>query len=429
MSATISARLGDRAAAVRGPVTRLGAIVCVLLGAWLGRRIPRVSRFVASRMRMRGFRAPGSRSRAPDPGLLELPAAGTAPSPPTRLLELPAASGSPSSLPPALRLRGEAVTPYGGAVAQRCGEAVPRLRIEAVIIGRRARNHGGSLRRAIVWVPTIVCVLVAVSIGAWVLRGGSVLVMQTPSMGTVAPVGSFVLIHPIGDAPVHKGMIVAFRVPQTGIVYMHRVAEVLPDGSFRTRGDLDSADDGWVLPRAAIVGAPSLILPWLGWVLMGAPWGLGVLVAGLLFAWLLPRSARSAIHSLTFAGCLALPLDKLRPLVRVTIATAGSAGHQVVANLVDSGVLPLRVTLRSSVLLLRPGHLGTISARVATHKQSMAMLGAHPALPLWGWGLLAGVVLTPLAIGLVGLPESDQRSGAAAIATARPAITELCVKQ
>ncbi len=425
MSATISARPGDQAAATRGPVTRLAAIVCVLLGIWLGRRIPRIREFVTGRVRMRGFGAPASPARAPDPGMLELPAAATA----TRLLELPARGASQSPTPPALRLRGEAIAPYGDAVAPPCDEALPSLHIEAVTIGGHRRVHPVPLRRGIVWVPMIVCLLVAVLVGAWVLRGGSVLVMQTPSMGTVAPVGSFVLVHPIGDAPVHKGMILAFRVPQTGIVYMHRVADVLPDGSFRTRGDLDSADDGWVLTRAAIVGAPSLILPWLGWVLMGAPWGLGVLVAGLLFAWLLPRSARSAIHSLTFAGCLALPLYKLRPLVRVTIATAGSAGHQVVANLVDSGVLPLRVTLRSSVLLLRPGHLGTISAHVATHNQSVAMLGAHPALPLWGWGLLAGVVLTPLAIGLVGLPESDQRSGASVIAIARPAITERCVKQ
>ncbi len=409
MSATTSARPGDQALAMRGPIARAATFGCVRVEPPATGNPP-----------------------APPTGLLAPPDCGRRQSPPSPTLRLRTGAVPPSGeavlpsgeavLPSgeAVLPSGEAVLPSGEAVLP-SGEAMPRLRLEGTILGARSRARTGLVRRAIVWAPMIVCVLVAVSIGTWVLRGGGVLVMQTPSMGTVAPVGSFVLIHPIGDAPLHQGMIVAFRVPQTGVVYMHRVAAVLPDKSFRTRGDLDAADDGWVLTRSSIVGAPSLILPWLGWVLMGAPWGLGMLVAGLLLAWLLPRSARGAIRSLTFAGCLALPLYKLRPLVRVTIATAGRTGHHLVANLVDSGILPLRVTLRSSVLLLHPGHLGTISARAAGQNQSMSMLQAHAALPLWGWALFAGVLLTPIAIGVLGLPERGRRFGAAAGATVGPA--------
>ena len=279
------------------------------------------------------------------------------------------------------------------------------------VIARRRERHAKPLRRAIVSLPVILCLALAASAGAWTLSGGRVVVMSTPSMGTVAPVGSLLLIHPLGTATLHMGMIVAFRVPQTGVVYMHRISALLPHGRFRTRGDLDYSDDGWVLTRASVLGAPSLIIPWVGWLMIGAPWGLGVCAVGLALAWMLPRTIRPALRSVTFGAALALAIYKVRPFVRVTIATAGQAKHRLFANLVNSGMLPLRVTLRSSAMLLRPGHMGLISAH--TRGPGTSVLAAHPALPVWGWAMLVAVVLAPLPIAMAGLRSrpSWQREG------------------
>lgn len=289
------------------------------------------------------------------------------------------------------------------------------------------------------WLPAILCAIVAAGLGGWVLKGGHVLVMRTPSMGTAAQAGSLVLTRPLGNAPLHRGMIVAFRVPNTGEIYTHRIAALFGNGRFRTRGDLNSADDGWELTRSAIVGVPVLVVPVLGWLVLGLPWALAVLAVGTMLGRLLPRSARPAVRSAIVGGMLALPLYVVRPFVRVTIAGAGPvtpaashsarsaavlarhiaashtlhgatasatvarAGKLFAARLVDGGVLPLHVTLRSAHTVIQPGHAGVITARLAS--QASSTLEAHAVLPLWGWAVLAALVLAPLPVGVLGLRQ------------------------
>jgi hypothetical protein len=303
---------------------------------------------------------------------------------------------------------------------------------------RRRRGH-----RLARWLPALVGALLVLALGTWILiERGDVLVMQTPSMGTTAPAGSLVLTRPIGGAPLRVGMIVAFHVPVTGQVYMHRVAALLADGRFRTRGDLNSSDDGWELTRGAIVGVPALIVPDLGWFVMGLPWALAVLAAGAILSFLLPRFLRPALRSITVGGAVALPLYVVRPFVRVAVASAGQlatvahaaaahgsgsrthrggvtlaasshSGAKFAARLVNGGVLPLRVTLSGSHTVIEPGHAGVIGAQLARHATST--LQAHPVLPIWAWLLLGAVVLAPLAAGLLSLGErgttADHRGG------------------
>jgi hypothetical protein len=273
-------------------------------------------------------------------------------------------------------------------------------------------------------------VLIA-AIGGWLIGGGNILVLRTPSMGTAAPAGSLVLTRPLGAAPLRRGMIVAFHVPVSGQVYMHRVAELLPGGRFRTKGDLNSSPDGWVLTRRAVIGVAAVVVPGLGWLVLALPWALLAIAVGLLLAVLLPRYLRPAVRSLTVGGAIALPLYLLRPFVRVSVTRAGSvlsAAHATVgagaphavdggaawpfayqasfnflARLVNGGLLPLRVSLRSSSTLIDPGHAGVITAQLARH--AAATLSARPALPLWAWLLLGLLILAPLPVGLLGLGE------------------------
>lgn len=273
--------------------------------------------------------------------------------------------------------------------------------------------------------------LLVLALAAWIFLGhGDVLVMQTPSMGTTAPAGSLVLTRPIDGAPLRRGMIVAFHVPATGQVYMHRVAQLLPGGQFRTRGDLNISDDGWELGRSSIVGVPVAIVPDLGWLVMGLPWALAVLAAGAIISFALPRFLRPAMRSVTVGGAVALPLYVIRPFVRVAVASAGrvaavaparaataSVGHHggvtpaasshsganFLARLVNGGVLPLRVSMRGTHTVIAPGHAGIIAAHLARHATSM--LQAHPILPIWAWVALVALVLSPLPVGLLALRD------------------------
>ncbi len=288
--------------------------------------------------------------------------------------------------------------------------------------------------RYALWLPAVACVIIATGLGAWTISGGHVLVMRTPSMGTTAPAGSLVLTRPLDRAALHQGMIVAFRVPNTGEVYMHRIAALLPDGSFRTRGDLDSSDDGWMLTRGAIVGVPVLIAPLVGWLVLCLPWALAVLVAGAILVRTLPHGARPSIRSLTIGGAIALPIYLTRPFVRATITSAGPvsplatasqrlhapapngatntaaalahAPSALQARLVNGGVLPLRVTLGAAHTTIHPGHAGIITAHLAG--RTLSTLAARATLPWWGYALLAALMLTPLPVGLLSLREQTE---------------------
>jgi hypothetical protein len=63
--------------------------------------------------------------------------------------------------------------------------------------------------------------------------------------------------------------------------------------------------------------------------------------------------------------------------------------------------------------VIEPGHAGIIAARLARHANST--LEAHAILPAWAWALLAAIVLSPLAVGMLAL-----REGPATVAQDRP---------
>jgi hypothetical protein len=317
-------------------------------------------------------------------------------------LALPARPAAPAPAP----LPSRAFAPLAPSPAPPAALDSPEPLAQTVATRSRAR-----LVQLACWLPAIVGVALAAALGVWMIGGGHILVMQTPSMGTTAPTGSLVLTHELGSERLHRGMLIAFRVPETNEIYMHRIARIGPGGGIRTRGDLNSGDDGWVLTRTAIVGVPALIVPGLGWLLLAAPWALGVLAFGVVLAHFLPRSWRPLARSISIAGAIALPLYILRPFMRVTVIAAGHSHQAFFARLVNGGLFPLRVTLASTSVVIAPAHAGTISARIAG--QAAAQLSAHAAIPAWGWLLIAAFVLLPLLAGALaplGQP-TDQLAG------------------
>jgi hypothetical protein len=317
-----------------------------------------------------------------------------------RAAPAPAPLPTPPATAPLARPPAPAPAPLPATVAPLAPSAAPPVAFTSPELAAKTvatASRGRRLVQVACWLPAIVGVMLAAALGVWMIGGGHILVMQTPSMGTTAPTGSLVLTHELGHERLHRGMLIAFRVPETSEIYMHRIARIGPGGGIRTRGDLNSGDDGWVLTRSAIVGVPAMIVPGLGWLLLAAPWALGVLAFGVVLAYFLPRSWRPLVRSISIGGAIALPLYILRPFMRVTVIAAGHSHHAFFARLVNGGLFPLRVTLASTSVVIAPAHAGTISARIGA--RASAQLSAHASIPPWGWLLIAAFVLLPLLPG------------------------------
>jgi signal peptidase I len=61
-------------------------------------------------------------------------------------------------------------------------------------------------------------------------------------------------------APVRADQIALLRSPRHGL-FLHRVVEMAPDGSVRTRGDANTIPDFDSLPASAVVGPVVLVAP------------------------------------------------------------------------------------------------------------------------------------------------------------------------
>ncbi len=95
-------------------------------------------------------------------------------------------------------------------------------------------------------------VLVAVFFGATFIRGGS----MAPSVRS-----GDVVIYRRSAAVLREGDIVYFAHAEWPSGIVHRVVEVLPDGSVLTRGDANATRDRDPVPRRNIRGVATFVLP------------------------------------------------------------------------------------------------------------------------------------------------------------------------
>lgn len=111
-------------------------------------------------------------------------------------------------------------------------------------------------------------------------------VITSDSMAPALVAGDLVLVADDPGTDLAPGAIVVFD--RGGERYAHRVAEVLGNGRYRTRGDANGAPDSTVLEAADVEGVGRLVIPLAGWLLVRAreaPWTAGVMiVAGLAVA-------------------------------------------------------------------------------------------------------------------------------------------------
>lgn len=164
--------------------------------------------------------------------------------------------------------------------------------------------------------------------------------VMSPSMGTVAPVGTLVVAQP--QASYQVGDIITF--PRGARIYTHRIiAETA--GSFTTQGDLNAVADAVPVAAADIIGEAVWTAPALGWLLTGLPW----IFVGFLLVYLLtlfgklPRTWRWSLRISGWTLVICLVAAWLKPWLNIDLLgfRPADSGGGVLMHIVNTGLFPL----------------------------------------------------------------------------------------
>lgn len=279
-------------------------------------------------------------------------------------------------------------------------------------------HHRHGWLSAASWVLLAVLVAFIVFCGVWRAQGGRWERVETPSMGTVAPVGTLLWIKPVDARRLRPGDFITFHPPGIRTVtYSHLVHAVHADGTFSTKGVIP-APDPWRLHPSDVVGEVRMRWWGVGWVVTAAP---VLLVGGLVVLavramvhdrWRLP--ATIVLGSLV----LTIAISWYRPLVNAQqLAFAADAhGGGATATYVGTGLLPIRLEAdHGEHVDLRDGEVGSVHV-TQTDDRGRLQIGLSPAIPLWWWVGLVGLCFVPaLASLVIGLPpKPDDRPAAVA---------------
>lgn len=243
--------------------------------------------------------------------------------------------------------------------------------------------------------------------GYWYATGGRWLIVQTPSMGRSAPVGTLLWVEPTDD--LHVGDIISFHPPgNPQVTYTHRIDVIAADGTITTQGDGNAVADPWRLHRSDVTGVVAMRWWAVGWLVRAAP---VLIIGGLLLAVLVRRftAVRWKLPATTvgLAALAAVAICVYRPLMRAQLVVfehVGAAHHAAQATYVSTGLLPVRLTAAGArPVVLNNGEFGTVVAdKVGPDGRFTATVDA--ALTWWMWAALVLICFVPalwsVAVGL-----------------------------
>jgi signal peptidase I len=262
-----------------------------------------------------------------------------------------------------------------------------------------------------VWVIAS-AILVVVCFGLlFQLAGGRWFIVQTPSMGQAAPIGTLVFDSPATYSSLRVGQIISFHPPTSpDETYTHRIVSITSAG-ISTRGDINGATDPWTLHRADIIGRVTTILPGIGWLARALPY----LLIGAVLVWvattpLRSPTTRSAWRISGLSLVAAFTAFMLHPFVGVLVLQTSASRRSASATLVSSGLLPIRVTAAGGTSAhLVSGQVGTVSIPSLARNGHYALSSALD-LSIWGWIIFILLCMVPLLwVLVIGLPRDPYR--------------------
>lgn len=270
-----------------------------------------------------------------------------------------------------------------------------------------------NLRAVFVGALIAACVGLGGFMCFWVATGGSWFIVETPSMGTAAPVGTLLWVKPTAFDQLRTGDIISFRPPNTNTVYSHRIVAIYENGTLATKGELNGAVDPWRLRSRNIVGKVDLRWWGVGWLVEAAPIFLigGSVLSLLVLRYTSPRG-RVPAATVGIVVLLSIAIFVTRPLTRGDLLGFESAPGGARATYVSTGLLPVQVQAGNggARIDLLDGQVGSVLVRQQNaHGAYIARLEPH--LTWWMWSAVAGVCFTPalwfLVVGTRG--ERDEK--------------------
>lgn len=257
-------------------------------------------------------------------------------------------------------------------------------------------------RRIAAWAGVAVLLAITVVLAGWRVHGGRWVRVETPSMGTRAPVGTLLWVKPVPFDSLRPGDLITFTPPGSkGVTYSHEVKKVYPDGTLSTQGRI-TAPDPWRIGRADVVGKTVMRWPGVGWLVLAAPVLLlgGALVASVVSR-LRNRDARLPIAIVGASLVIVTALVVYRPLTRAERLSFVPAGSGARATYVSTGMLPVKLAAKGAhPVVLSDGQVGSVLAEHATGVESgkQFSVSVRPAVPFDLW---LGLVVCCFVPGIV----------------------------
>lgn len=270
---------------------------------------------------------------------------------------------------------------------------------------RRARIHSLAA-----WAVVLLALAAIAAILVFHQQGGNWFVVDTPSMGTAAPVGTLVLTDKADAASLRVGQTITFHPPTSPAeVYTHRIVAISATRGISTRGDINGATDPWSLRPSDVIGRTVAMVHGVGWLVRAIP----ILIAGFLVVFALSLTIRSAsvraasrVLGVTLVFSLASYL--LRPFAGMVVLASNVENAAAHATIVSTGILPIRVWQEAgNEVRLRDGEVGSLQAPIAATGAKYHFLSALNLSPI-EWVIVGGFCLLPLLWCLIiGFPRAD----------------------
>lgn len=257
------------------------------------------------------------------------------------------------------------------------------------------------LRAGLAWSGVAVLVGVTVVLIGWRVQGGSWVRVQTPSMGTQAPVGTLLWVQEGPFDQLRAGDLITFRPDGSPSTYSHLVDAVNTDGTVSTRGRITGTDP-WRIRADQVVGRAVLVWPGAGWLVVAAP----VLLGGAFLVWILVRTLRDRTLRLPAAVLgaavvLTVAIVTYRPLLGAQQISFTTRDGTATATYVGTGLLPVRLSAPDAVsVVLAPGEVGSVTTAGESVGSDQARFAVDlgPAVPTWWWVVLVLACLVPAAM-------------------------------
>jgi signal peptidase I len=273
------------------------------------------------------------------------------------------------------------------------------------VLARRTGRLAGLLLAALLFA------LLVSAVGCW-LFGGRWQDVESPSMGSAAPVGTLVLTRPADVPQLRVGDVITFRPPVRGLaLHTHRIVAINGD-LITTRGDLNGTNDPWQVRQRDVVGVVVARLWGVGWLIKALPVlciGLLVLFAGTL-RWANTRW-RAPVRVVGTAVVVCLAVLVYRPFLGMSVvSTTSDRPGLATGHVVSTGLLPIDVAAaRGSRVVLTAGHLGAVSGPVERRSGRTRITARLHLSPGWWVAVLLLCGLPLFGVLVLGLPPAERR--------------------